>query len=360
MQRYVAIDLLERKVPGMNPVKKVRKLLVTVEPHRNGFEQLCPDQNLRIGDWQVMVNPVGAVEADFWIVFGNARPADQIKIARENTLLVVLEPEAKKVYPRRYYRQFQWVVDTHEKSGHPNLMVEAPCFSWHVGLRLDDDAYHLGYDELSRLACPEKRKNKISVVCSDAMHTEGQRKRLVFLEGLKSRLGDKIEHFGRGFCPIEDKMEGILGYRLHLVMENCLARHYWTEKLIDSYLGWAFPVYLGCPNLADYFPKAAYGGIDTMDPGLAAEAILARLEQVEDSAEREGLLEGRRRVLEEYNPFVRWVGWASAKYNAACEKEWLTLRSHKAYRPYLQGELFKYVTGGKRATGRDKERLTHG
>ncbi|MGJ8650812.1 MAG: glycosyltransferase family 10 domain-containing protein [Opitutaceae bacterium] len=340
----------------MSELDQSRILVITVEPERKGFGKLCPDPSLRVGDWQIIINPSGPVIADFWIVFGNARPSDQIKVAPENTLLVVLEPESKKIYPKAYYRQFNYVVDTHDKSGHPNLSVEAPCFSWHVGLTLGEDKYTLGYKELSGLECPPDRKNKISVVCSDAMYTEGQRNRLLFLDGLKSRLGDRIDHYGRGFSPIDDKMDGILGYRFHLALENCCAPHYWTEKLIDSYLGWAFPVYLGCPNLSDYFPINAYYQIESMDPGRAAEAIIARLEGPPNPLEIEGLSEGRSRILNRYNPFICWGEWATKFYQEDRSKEWYVVHSHKAFRPYFQGHLFRIKNLQKRMTGPDKER----
>lgn len=333
-----------------------RRLVVTVEPERKGFSKLCPGSDGRVGQWQIIVNPAGPVEADYWLVFGNARPSDQILVAPENTQLVVLEPESKKVYPKKYYHQFGRVVDTHSKSAHPQLSVEAPCFSWHVGLTMVEDRYTLGYDELSSLACPPDRKNKISVVCSDANFTEGQRQRLVFLKALKSRLGDRMDHYGRGFNPINDKMEGIFGYRLHLVMENCSAQHYWTEKLIDSYLGWAYPFYLGCPNVSDYFPLSSFQSIESMDPGLVAGLILARLDEGPNDEEMNGLKASRDLVLNTYNPFIRWANWADHNYQPNASKEWTTIHSHKAFRPYLQGLLFQFKSRKLRKTGADVDR----
>jgi hypothetical protein len=41
-------------------------------------------------------------------------------------------------------------------------------------------------------------------------------------------------------------------------LENSQSPHYWTEKLTDAYLGWAFPLYVGCPNVGDYFAKESF------------------------------------------------------------------------------------------------------
>ena len=335
----------------MNIYEDTLTLVVTIDPHRIGLDKLCPQSELRIGRWKILINPKGAVEAEFWIVFGNARPKDQIKIGPENTMLVVLEPNSKKVYPKKYYRQFEKLVDTHTESGHPNVVLCAPRFCWHVGLKLEDDCYTLGYKELSHLDCPKDRKNKISVICSDAMRTEGQRERLLFLDGLKKQLGDRIDHYGRGFQPIDDKMDGILGYRLHLALENCRAKHYWSEKLIDSYLGWAFAVYVGCPNILDYFPKNSVDLIDSMDPIRASDMILERLEQPTSEAELAGLNKGRDLVLNQYNPFNCWASWAEMYFQKDCQKTWFTIECHKAFRPYLQGALFRLRNIGNQTTG---------
>jgi len=231
-------------------------------------------------------------------------------------------------------------VDSHAESCHPHLYVSALGLNWHVGLDKETNSYCYGYDFLNTLPCPEKQ-NRISVICSSASKTEGQRQRLRLLDGLKQRLGDRLVHFGRGFEQIGDKMDAMLPYRYHLVLENSVLDNYWTEKRADAYLGWSYPVYLGCPNVADYLPERAHLSINALDAGSAA----ARIEQLLDMPllpeQLDAMEEARYRILNVYNPFAWAAYWATRLHNPDLGKRRVTLRSHKAFRSFLRGYLFR-------------------
>lgn len=331
------------------------RVVVTLEPDRGGWQLLAPGGNPRVGRCDIRLNPTGAVEADYWIVFANARPADRVRCAPENTLFIAAEPEEKKVYPMAFYRQFHRLIDTHDRSRHPRLIRHAPCAAWHLGFDHREGGFTFGYDWLNALPPPAAYHNQVSVVCSNAAGTPGQRQRLAFLAELKSRLGDRLVHFGRGFNPVADKLDAILGYRYHLVMENCRARDYWTEKLADAYLGWAFPLYLGCPNLGDYFPEASFASLDIGDPALAAERISRLLDREPDDAQRAAVAAGRRLVLDRYNPWLAWARWAETYHQAGAAATWLTIRSHKAFRPFPRGWWYRWRTRHQRLTGPDSD-----
>jgi hypothetical protein len=305
-----------------------------------GMEMLTPGGSLRWGQCRFDFNPPEGGNADFSVVLGNARPRDRFLAAPENTLFIAGEPLAKKLYPQSFYGQFGHVVDSHAQSGHPRLHVGALGLNWHVGLDRAIGGYRYGYDYLSALSCPDK-ENRISVVCSNASKTEGQRQRLALLEGLKLRLGDRLVHFGRGFRPIDDKMDAILPYRFHLVLENSVQPNYWTEKLADAYLGWAFPVYLGCPNVADYLPKNSFLSINDQAVDLVAANIAALLEAPLSAERLAALNEARNLVLNRYNPFALSAYWAERLYQPGLPEKWVTLRSHKAFRSFARGYLFR-------------------
>lgn len=304
------------------------------------MELLTPGSSLRWGRCCFDFNPDEGGRADFSVVLGNARPRDRFVCAPENTLFIAGEPLSKKLYPQSFYRQFGHVVDSHAESHHPHLHVSALGLNWHVGLDRGSNSYRYGFDYLAALACPDKH-NRIAVVCSDASKTEGQRQRLALLEGLKQRLGDRLVHFGRGFVPIDDKMDAILPYRFHLVLENSVLPNYWTEKLADAYLGWAYPVYLGCPNVGDYLPQDALVSINDLDVGAAAARIVELLDQPLDPRREAALAEARDRVLNVYNPFAWAAHWAERLYQPGLSERKLTLRSHKAFRSFPRGHLFR-------------------
>jgi len=100
-------------------------------------------------------------------------------------------------------------------------------------------------------------------------------------------------HFGRGFQPIDDKMEAILPYRFHLVLENSVLPNYWTEKLADAYLGWAYPVYLGCPNVNEYMPGPALAFINGLDADSVAQRIVELLDAPLGSEREDAMAESQ-------------------------------------------------------------------
>lgn len=47
--------------------------------------------------------------------------------------------------------------------------------------------------------------------------------------------------------------EALFYSAFHVCIENQSVKHYFTEKLIDSFLTYTIPIYWGCPNIGDYF-----------------------------------------------------------------------------------------------------------
>ena len=104
------------------------------------------------------------------------------------------------------------------------------------------------------------------------------------------------------------------GYRFHLCMENCCTINYCTEKLIDSYLGWSFPLYSGCTNVDDIYPANSLIKIDINNADESARKMVKVLNSNVSLDEKYALIEARRIALNERNPFVSMVGLASRFY----------------------------------------------
>ena len=64
-----------------------------------------------------------------------------------------------------------------------------------------------------------------------------------------------IDFFGWGTPsgPIENKITALKDYMFHLTIENIIAPHYFTEKLIDCLVAGCVPIYFGAPNIDRYF-----------------------------------------------------------------------------------------------------------
>lgn len=66
-----------------------------------------------------------------------------------------------------------------------------------------------------------------------------------------SRLGG-VENFGNN--PIlGERKEPLFDSMYHICIENVSKQNFFTEKLIDCLICKTIPVYIGCPNIGDYF-----------------------------------------------------------------------------------------------------------
>ena len=212
-------------------------------------------------------------------------------------------------YPRPFLSQFDYVLTHTHAIPHPNLILGQTGLPWLVGCGARRfDAYEeslilsLSFNDFETHN-PQKTK-LVSVVASNQTGLPGHRARLEFVAKLKDALGDQVDVFGRGINGFTDKRDVLDDYRYHIAIENSVCENYWTEKLADPYLTLTFPIYHGCPNIADYFHHDAIRTINIYEP----DQVIATIKDIiaSDLAEknREALLEARRQVLYDYNIFA--------------------------------------------------------
>lgn len=314
---------------------------VTTNIPIGNLQTLCPGSRMRWGDCVFTLNPASGGAFDYWIVWAGSPGRCVLDVARENTLFLAGEPPSKKVYPRRFYAQFHRLVCTQGEYPHPRVAFDALGLNWHIGYDRATGQYAQGYDELSVLPMPDVKQDRVSVICSNLTTTRGQRDRLTLLDSLKQVLGDRLVHLGRGFEPIDDKLDGVLPYRYHLVLENSISDDYWTEKLADAYLGWAFPMYVGCENLARYFPSASFLPLAGLSADEAAGCIAQQLSEGLSDAQLAGLAQAREAVLNRYNPFAWFARWAALYHDPDARREPVVIHSHKAFRTLARGLIYR-------------------
>lgn len=298
-----------------------------------GLELFCPRSTLEWNNCRFTLNPPDDLEVDYWICFSRLKKTTTLKVGRRNTLFISGEPPTKRVYDKRFYIQFNNVVSCHADDPHPNVTISCLGLPWYVGRSFKKKSFVYGYDHLSTMSAPSK-ENKISVVCSDQTKTKGQQKRLEFLQLAVTNFGDKLVHYGRGFTPIEDKMDAILPFHYHLVLENSRIEHYWTEKLADAYLGWAHPIYHGAPNIDQYFPVDALTQINCLDPDPALKKIEHLLESKPQPTAVDNIAICRKEILNRYNPFARFSLWAQKFFVPYDPKLPTTIHPHNTFKPF--------------------------
>jgi hypothetical protein len=212
----------------------------------------------------------------------------------ENTILVTTEPDTITKYGKAFASQFKYLITNQDEEAlpHPNAIRSQTGNVWFYGK---------DYDEIVTFKEPNKTK-KLSTVCSDKQQGHTIHKlRYDFTKIMEDKISE-LERFGKGFKWIETKAEAIDDYEFHVAIENHYAPHVWTEKLADTFLGYAVPIYYGCPNIFEYFPEDSIILIDIYDIESSIEKI-KEIISIPGEYERRlpAVKEARRRVIEEYN-----------------------------------------------------------
>ncbi|HSQ84396.1 MAG TPA: glycosyltransferase family 10, partial [Desulfobacterales bacterium] len=210
-------------------------------------------------DWLVVIDDIPKITPN---------GVEILSCPKENTILVTTEPSSITRYGRAFAKQFHYLITNQDEKvlPHPNAIRSQTGNNWFYGK---------DYDSIVSVTHPTKTK-KISTVCSNKQqgHTI-HRLRYEFTKIMEERIPE-LERFGRGFKWIETKAEALDDYEFHVAIENQYAPHVWTEKLADAFLGFTVPIYFGCPNVYDYFPKESLIQIDMYD----IEGSIAKIKEI--------------------------------------------------------------------------------
>jgi hypothetical protein len=261
-----------------------------------------------LGRWEDVEFALGDTisAADWLIVVDEPRPFVRTTLPRERRILFITEPGDTKQYPASYLSQFGTVVSpTVLRRYRGRHMRRHPALPWWLGaghfFDLDRSAA-LSYEDLLGAPVPEKRQ-LLSVVCSTHIASPTHRRRIEFVKHIKAYFGDTLHWYGRGVHTMRDKAEAILPYRYHIALENSKIDHFWTEKLADCFLGYAFPIYSGGRNVADYFPTDTFEAIDIDDYRGAINVIENVLKTDPWEQRLPAIAAARYKVLTDFNFF---------------------------------------------------------
>jgi Glycosyltransferase family 10 (fucosyltransferase) C-term len=270
-----------------------------------------PGRSARWGSCQFYLD--GAVDAcDYWVVLDDLAGEETARCHPSRTIFVTCEPPTVGAYPSRFLAQFGTVITCQRGDiDFHNVVVTQQGLPWHIGPKAGGGRIHAleqapvdrDYDFLKTMTRPPKTA-LISVLCSNKAFTAGHRKRIAFVNALQDHFKDRLDVYGAGFRDIADKWDAIAPYRYHIVLENSAFGDYWTEKLADCYLGWAFPFYYGCPNLQAYFDPQAFVPIDLDDAPGAIRAIEDAIAAGRDERSAAAVDIARELVLDRYNLFA--------------------------------------------------------
>jgi len=262
------------------------------------------------------------VECDYLIILNNRMKEDiRVRCPWKNVWALMQEPYLRghNDWMVEGHESFSKVFTHHIPADDARYVVSPPAIPWHVNKT---------FDQLISSAVPDKPK-RISWVVGNATDLPGHVKRLSFLRLLQQESTYDIDLFGRAVQYIEDKWDGLAPYRYSLAIENSSSDDYWTEKIADCFLSWTVPIYYGCTNLEDYFPKESFIRIDIGQP----EESLAKIRRIidEDKWERyiPALEEARNLVLNRYQLFPYLSEMIHSQPRAKSRKVSFTIPAYK-------------------------------
>jgi hypothetical protein len=236
-------------------------------------------------------------KCDFWIVWGDisAGGIDKMTVTcpPQNILYMTDEAYVEKKFDQRFLDQFAGVLTCRDDISHKNIIKTHEINVWQLGKK---------FSQLNN-STPIPKQKKLSVVCSDKTFLIGHKKRYAFVNRMIGHFKDRIDVFGHGFNPIDDKWEALAPYEYSIAIENSALPGYFTEKIAECYLAHAFPIYYGAPDISDFFDPKSYMTIDIEDYIGSIRKIEGLLEQHDWTAHESLLIKQKYLYLTEYNFF---------------------------------------------------------
>ncbi len=212
------------------------------------------------------------------------------------TLCALIEPPDIITLPDEYTQQFFTVIGPDPQVACPNPLLTAAGHHWFVKITAEQAN-----------ATPLRNKPKlISAIVSAKKDTPGHRSRFAMMTRLKEHFGDDLDWFGHGVREIGPKLDALKEHKYHIVLENGRWPHYWTEKILDSYMANAFPFYWGAPNIDEYFDRNSYCPIDPFDPEGSIRTIEEAIRSSIWESRQDELAAARVKTVSDYHPYTIW------------------------------------------------------
>jgi hypothetical protein len=261
--------------------------------HNYTFDE-SPDEN---SDWVVTFGSLPITNSKWW-------PS----IPRSRKIAILLE-NPRLFYPNDAYLSQHSIFITPGSFGNPPLscIYTHPGVPWFYGITFStesglshqrdpiiptvDLSFHFERQK------PEKTK-LLSLIASGKSSLPGHRLRHELAGLLLNYFGrSEIDIFGFGNTPVARKDIALDSYLYSIVIENDFIPNYVTEKIADAFLGFSSPIYIGAPNVQDFFPeKVTAFSLD--NPETLAEKIVRT---VGNAPPESTLLANRQHVLLNFN-----------------------------------------------------------
>lgn len=159
--------------------------------------------------------------------------------------------------------------------------------------------------------CVYEKTKDISIVASDKNITAGHKLRHEVIRRYRPYFKGSV--FGRGYSPVDYKLEALKDYRFQVVIENENSPHWFTEKICDCFATGTIPIYWGTSTITDFYNGDGiiqFSSADELEGILkncTEEEYLKRLPAVQDNLNRS--------QTHKFLPDNYIFDWANKQYN---------------------------------------------
>ena len=253
------------------------------------LKRQTPGGSMKWGEFTFTEEPI--TECDYLVILEYPKADFSISVNKNNILHICQEPP-NEVSKYRQYANKNVKLIFNQMDTRKNNILSHGALPWHI----DKD-----FDYLNNLKADDLAKeNKIVWVTSNQRTSKGHNIRMDFLERIKCL--PAVELYGRGIQPIEDKWSVLQNSKYAIAYENFQNDYYWTEKIIDCYLSFSMPIYVGCRAIENFFPKNSFIQLDPLDKHIDL-FFRELLTSKKWEANLDAIAEARRLILNEYQLF---------------------------------------------------------
>ncbi len=294
------------------------------------------NQNVGFG-CKFYINDSDHGDIDYWFVIEDLQRQEECAwVNRQNIFFV----SAEVAHARHYYDIYRMklfldqfgVIYTCHDIYRENSYSEIPFLPWMINANHGASIFSHSERDVDWLKFNNNmsKSKTISVFCSTQQLTPDHRLRLKFVKEIKNYFGDLLDWYGNGINPLKQKWDGIAPYKYHIVLENQSRNNIITEKLFDSFLGLAFPIYYGAPNVNKYFNSKSLAQIDIVDLKGSIKIIEELLDGNVSELMSGEIIESRNKVLFEFNLFNRIAMKAWEQENRGIDRPKVNVCLHSA------------------------------
>jgi hypothetical protein len=328
---------------------KIIKLSVSPWPlTQEQFNCYTPNNDGIVGEYQFMVND-DTRHCDYWIVRGGLpHYYEMAHCPPQNVIFLLDEVYHERLLCEEFVRQFAAFIGTKNSTNHPGFIHSHEILPWFFP--------RIRYNTLRYKNTFENKKMDICIVGSDATWLEGHKKRFAFANQLIGHFKDKLNVYGRGFQPFDNKFEILKEYRYSIAIENNIYADYFTEKINECFLSDCMPIYYGCPNIEDFYDPSSLVKIDFNDLKGSIASIEKALEEKYFDNRKALLLSQKEKYFIDYHFPDKLISLLEENFNHSQDHKKITLYSEKLFLSTVEG-ISKIKLGSKIIAARIASRL---